>query len=352
MKKGLNLDAFALAGPRLSLTGGGDLRYAHGGSPMATPHKTVVLVSPRGFCAGVRYAVEIAEAALRLRPLPLYALHEIVHNRDVVESFERRGIRFVNTIDEVPEERAVLFSAHGVPPAVRAAAAARRLEVIDATCPFVRKVHVEVLRFAREGYSIVIVGHRAHDEVIGVAGEAPGRVTVIESIAEAEAFAPADPARVAVVTQTTLSADDAGGIRAVLMRRFPGLRMPATDDICYATTNRQQAVRALARRVGLILVLGAQNSSNTRRLAEVARAAGAEAVLVSRIEDIADTVLGSRMEVGVTAGASTPESFIAQVLEHLATRGFDRTEQLETVRENIHFTLPQSLRTEADRPVR
>jgi 4-hydroxy-3-methylbut-2-enyl diphosphate reductase len=335
-----------------ALTGEGDLRYAHGGSSMATPHKTVVLVSPRGFCAGVRHAVEIAEAALRLRPLTLYALHEIVHNRQVVESFERRGVCFVNTIDEVPEGRAVLFSAHGVPPAVCAAAAARRLEVIDATCPFVLKVHVEVLRFAREGYSIVIVGHRAHDEVIGVAGEAPGRVTVIETVEEAEAFEPVDPVRVAVVTQTTLSAEDADQIRAVLLRRFPGLRMPATDDICYATTNRQQAVQALARRVGLILVLGAQNSSNTRRLAEVARAAGAEAVLVSRIEDIAGSGIGNRTDIGVTAGASTPESFIAQVLEHLAACGFDRTEHLETVCENIHFNLPHALRTESDRPVR
>jgi 4-hydroxy-3-methylbut-2-enyl diphosphate reductase len=317
---------------------------------MATPHKTVVLASPCGFCAGVRHAVEIAEAALRLRPLPLYALNEIVHNRQVVESFERRGVSFVNTIDEVPEGRAVLFSAHGVPPAVRAAAAARRLEVIDATCPFVLKVHVEVLRFAREGYSIVIVGHRTHDEVIGVAGEAPDRVTVVETVEEAEAFAPTDPARVAVVTQTTLSAEEAGRMLAVLRRRFPGLRTPATDDICYATTNRQQAVKALARRVGVILVLGAQNSSNTRRLAEVARDAGADAVLVSRIEDIAAAGIGNRREVGVTAGASTPASFITQVLEHLAADGFDRTEHLETVSEAIHFKLPSALQAIADRP--
>ncbi|MBM4163087.1 MAG: 4-hydroxy-3-methylbut-2-enyl diphosphate reductase [Lentisphaerae bacterium] len=317
---------------------------------MATPHKTVVLVSPCGFCAGVRHAVEIAEAALRLRPLPLYALNEIVHNRQVVESFERRGVSFVTTIDEVPEGRAVLFSAHGVPPAVRAAAVARRLEVIDATCPFVLKVHVEVLRFAREGYSIVIVGHRTHDEVIGVAGEAPDRVTVVETVAEAEAFAPTDPARVAVVTQTTLSAEEAGRMLAVLRRRFPSLRAPATDDICYATTNRQQAVKALARRVGMILVLGAQNSSNTRRLAEVARDAGAEAVLVSRIEDIAAAGIANRMEVGVTAGASTPASFMTQVLEHLAAEGFDRTEHIETVSENIHFNLPRALLAVADRP--
>jgi 4-hydroxy-3-methylbut-2-enyl diphosphate reductase len=276
-------------------------------------------------------------------------LHEIVHNRQVVESFERRGVCFVNTLAEVPEGRAVLFSAHGVPPAVRAAAAARRLEVIDATCPFVHKVHVEVLRFARDGFSIGIVGHRTHDEVIGVAGEAPGRVTVIETVEEAEAFEPADPVRVAVVTQTTLSAEETDRIRAVLRRRFPGLRMPATDDICYATTNRQQAVKALAQRVGVILVLGAQNSSNTRRLAEVARDAGAETVLVSRIEDIVDSVLNNRMDIGVTAGASTPESFITQILQHLAACGFDKTEDLETVCENIHFDLPYSLRTEADR---
>lgn len=308
------------------------------------PGKTVILASPCGFCAGVRHAVEIAEAALRLRPVPLYALNEIVHNRQVVESFERRGVRFVRSIDEVPEGRAVLFSAHGVAPAVRAAAAARRLEVIDATCPFVLKVHAEVVRYARDGFSIALVGHRQHDEVIGVAGEAPDRVTVIENAGEAKAFSPADPERVAVATQTTLSAAEADRVHAVLRRRFPGLSMPATDDICYATTNRQQAVTALAGRVGMILVLGAQNSSNTRRLAEVAQAAGAEAVLVSRAEEIPWTRLADRSEIGLTAGASTPESFIAEILAHLATRGFDHTERLVTVRETIHFALPPSLR--------
>jgi len=311
--------------------------------------KTVILASPRGFCAGVRHAVEIAEAALRLRPRPLYALNEIVHNRQVVESFERRGVRFVRGIDEVPEGRSVLFSAHGVPPAVRAAAAARRLEIIDATCPFVLKVHAEVVRFARDGCSIALVGHRSHDEIIGVAGEAPDRVTVIESVEEAESFAPADPARVAMATQTTLSAEETERIHAVLRRRFPRLRTPATDDICYATTNRQQAVQALARRVARILVLGARNSSNTRRLAEVARAAGADALLVSDVGDLPENAGDGHDEIGLTAGASTPESFIAEILACLAARGFTRTIHLETVREEIHFPLPRVLRSEPDR---
>ncbi len=306
--------------------------------------KTVILANPRGFCAGVRYAVEIAEAALRLRPRPLYALNEIVHNRQIVAAFERRGICFVRDVKEVPEGRAVLFSAHGVPPAVRAAAAARRLEVIDATCPFVLKVHAEVVRYARGGFAIALIGHRGHDEVIGVAGEAPGRVTVIENAAEAEAFAPADPARVAVVTQTTLSAAEAELVLQVLRRRFPGLRTPDTRDICYATTNRQEAVRLLAQRVGCILVLGARNSSNTRRLAEVARAAGAEAHLVSESEDLPADVLDRSDAVGLTAGASTPESFIAEILALLARWGFERTETLEAARETVAFALPPALR--------
>lgn len=317
---------------------------------MSMPHKTVILASPRGFCAGVRHAVEVADAALRLRPHPLYALHEIVHNRQVVESFERRGVRFVSTLDAVPAGSVVLFSAHGVAPSVRAAAVARRVEVIDATCPFVLKVHAEVIRFARQGCSIALVGHRNHDEVIGVAGEAPDRVTIIESVADAEAFLPADPARVAVVTQTTLSSEEADRIRAVLRRRFPGLRTPASDDICYATTNRQQAVKALAERVRLILVLGSQNSSNTRRLAEVASAAGVEAILVSRLEDIPAAVLDSQGDIGITAGASTPEPFITLVLKHLVAGGFDRTEHLETVSETTHFHLPPALRSGDDRP--
>jgi len=305
--------------------------------------KTVILASPRGFCAGVRHAVEIAEAVLRQLPPPLYALNELVHNRQVVELFTRRGVCFVRSIDEVPPGATVLFSAHGVPPAVRAAAAARGIRAIDATCPFVVKVHHEVRRFAAEGLAIALIGHRGHDEVVGVAGEAPGQVTVIESAGEAEAFQPREARGVAVVTQTTLSAAETERVLAVLRRRFPALRTTAADDICYATTNRQQAVQALAARTPLVLVLGGRHSSNTLRLAEVARAAGADARLVSACDELPADRLDAVTEVGLTAGASTPEAFIATVLAALAARGFARRETLETVRETIHFPLPREL---------
>lgn len=310
--------------------------------------KAIIIANPHGFCAGVRHAVEIAETALRHRPHPLYALNEIVHNRQVVSSFESRGLRFVRSVAEVPEGHTVLFSAHGVPPAVRAAAAARRLEVIDASCPFVLKVHAEVIRYAREGFCIALIGHRGHDEVVGVAGEAPDRVTVIENSDEAETFSPADPSRVAVVTQTTLSAAEAERVLQVLRRRFPGLRTPNTCDICYATTNRQEAVRLLAQRVELILVLGARNSSNTRRLAEVAAAAGAEAVLVSQSEDLPTDSLERYDTIGLTAGASTPESFIVEILDLLARQGFTHTELLEAAKETVSFALPSALRQKTE----
>ena len=307
-------------------------------------HRTVILASPRGFCAGVRHAVEIAETILRLRPHPVYGLKEIVHNRQVVDDLCGKGVRFVQDIAEVPAGQTVLFSAHGVPPGIREAAAARGLEVIDATCPFVMKVHLEVRRFAKEGCAIALIGHRRHDEVIGVAGEAPDRVTVIETGQEAESFSPADPEKVAVITQTTLSQAETDRVLTVLRRRFPGLRMPAKKDICYATANRQEAVKALAKRVNLILVLGAENSSNSKRLAEVATAQGAAAHLVSRAESIAGLPLDGREAVGVTAGASTPESFIREILSLLRDHGFDRVEEMEVVREDIHFALPASLR--------
>jgi 4-hydroxy-3-methylbut-2-enyl diphosphate reductase len=216
--------------------------------------------------------------------------------------------------------------------------------VIDATCPFVQKVHDHVIRYAREGYDIALIGHRGHEEVVGVAGEAPGHVTIVESVEEAEAFHPRDPAHVAVAMQTTLSDAEAEGIHAVLRRRFPALRTSAKGDICYATTNRQKAVKALAARTGTILVLGARNSSNTRRLAEVAKAAGAAAHLVSRMEDLASIDLDGGDTLGLTAGASTPESFIAEVLGRLREQGFDLVTTLETVHEEIRFALPASLR--------
>jgi 4-hydroxy-3-methylbut-2-enyl diphosphate reductase len=310
------------------------------------PHHTVILAAPRGFCAGVRHAVDMAESILRLRPHPVYGLKEIVHNRQVVDALQRKGIVFVQDVQAVPEGATILFSAHGVSPAVREAAATRRLEVIDATCPFVMKVHHEVKRFAQEGCDIVLIGHRRHDEVIGVAGEAPERITVIENEAEAAAFSPSDPNRIAVVTQTTLSQEETDRVLAVLQRRFPHLRTPARKDICYATTNRQEAVKQLARRVNLILVLGSENSSNTLRLAEVAAGNGAKAILLSDPDAVTLIPLENRDVIGLTAGASTPESFIRECLALLEQRGFDRVEELQAVDEDIHFVLPSFLRAD------
>lgn len=299
--------------------------------------RTIVLASPRGFCAGVRLAVELAQTALQRGRRPLYALNELVHNRQVVEAFEAAGLQVVRNVAEVPEGATVLFSAHGVAPAVRAQAAARRLAVLDASCPFVLKVHAEVARFARHGCTIAYIGHRNHEEVIGVCGEAPEQVTVLETPAEAERFQPPDPDRVAVAMQTTWSAAEAGRVLAVLRRRFPRLRTPPKGDICYATTNRQEAVKALAGRVGTILVLGGRNSSNTLRLAEVAQQAGARAFRLSEAADLAAVPLHDVPALGMTAGASTPERFITEILGRLRTQGFDRVEELETIREHVHF---------------
>lgn len=299
--------------------------------------KTIILASPRGFCAGVRRAVEMAETLLRDGRGLLYALNEIVHNRQVVEAFKRRGLVFVGDLAQVPTGTTVLFSAHGVPPATRRAARKRGIRVVDATCPFVAKVHDEVRRYASKGYDIALIGHRGHDEVVGVAGEAPDRVTVVETAAEAAAFEPAAGRKVAVVTQTTLSLEEAARVMDVLRSRFPTLETPPKDDICYATVNRQQAVRALAARVPLLLVLGGHNSSNTLRLAEVAREAGTASVLVSTLDDLPLSRLDELQKVGLTAGASTPEVFIDEVLAALASRGFSRIETLETAQEHIHF---------------
>ncbi len=308
-------------------------------------HRTVILASPRGFCAGVRHAVEIAEAVLRARPHPVYGLREIVHNQQVVDDLKRKGIVFVREVADVPEGATLLFSAHGVPPATRDAAAARHLEVIDATCPFVMKVHLEVKRFLKEDCTIVLIGHRRHDEVIGVAGEAPDRVVVVENEEEAAAFQPADPKKIAAVTQTTLSQDETDRVLAVLKRRFPHLRTPSKKDICYATTNRQEAVQQLANRVKLILVLGSATSSNTRRLAEVAVAHGAVAHLLSHPDAVDLIPLDDHSTIGLTAGASTPEPFIDAILDRLREKGFDHVEEMETMHEDIHFILPSALRT-------
>jgi len=311
--------------------------------------RTVLLANPRGFCAGVRRAVDMAESLLRLRTPPVYGLHEIVHNRQVVERLQAQGLVVVNTVSEAPEGATLLLSAHGVPPVVRIESAARRLEVIDATCPFVTKVHAEVKRYAAQGFSVALIGHRGHDEVVGVAGEAPDRVTVIESEPEAEAFQPADPERVAVVTQTTLSQAETDRVLEALRRRFPNLRTPPQPDICFATVHRQEAVRRLAQRVARILVLGSANSSNSRRLAEVAAASGAAAHLVSRLEAL-DALPLNEACIGLTAGASTPESFLAESLARLRERGFTRVEELPAAHDEIRFELPPALRPHAPCP--
>lgn len=302
--------------------------------------KTIVLVSPHGFCAGVERAVRVAEACLRPDAGPVYCLHEIVHNTQIIRDLAARGMVFVNDVAEIPEGATALFSAHGVSPAVRAAAAARRLNTIDATCPFVTKVHSEVKRYAAAGYTVLLVGHRAHDEVVGVAGEAPERVTVIENETEARRVAVPDPAKVAVLSQTTLSPDETGRVMNALRERFPAIRTPAESDICYATRNRQQAVRALAREVDHILVLGARNSSNSNRLVEVARAEGCVATLVSAPGDVEAMGLDGVTRLGLTAGASTPEYVVTETIARLKVLGFERVEERRVVQEDLHFALP------------
>lgn len=284
--------------------------------------KPLYLAEARGFCAGVQRAVAMAEEALTGHALPVYGLNEIVHNRTVVERLSGLGLRFVRDIAAVPVGATVLFSAHGVSPAVRETARIRGLRVIDATCPFVLKVHGEVRRYARAGYTVFLVGARSHDEVVGTAGEAPDRVVVVQDAVEARTVQATDPSRVAAVSQTTLSLEAAEEVLAVLRHRFPGLAAPDTSDICHATSDRQNAVRELVRHTEHILVLGSANSSNSLRLVETARRSGASGCLIDREEALAALDFDGMPSVGLTAGASTPESFIVRIVERLRGRGF------------------------------
>ncbi len=306
--------------------------------------KRLVIVYPHGFCSGVARAVATAETVLdRCIGEKVYCLNEIVHNKQVVDRLIAQGMIFVKSFDEVPSGARLLFSAHGVSPAVVRQARERGARVIDATCPFVTKVHAEVRRFAAEGVKVVCIGHRHHEEVVGVAGEAPEHVVVVESAAEAEALALPDGIWLAVVTQTTLGQAQVDAVMAVLLRRFPKLRLPESTDVCYATRNRQQAVSRLAQVCGRVLVLGSANSSNSLRLAETARSAGAAAELVSDLAQL--DALGWRdvESVGITSGASTPESFLDEVVEVLRSRhGFSEPERLDAVSEHAQvFRLPQ-----------
>jgi 4-hydroxy-3-methylbut-2-enyl diphosphate reductase len=309
--------------------------------------REVLLAGPRASCAGVTRAVEIVERALAQRGAPIYVRKQIVHNAHVVDELERRGAVFVEDVDEVPPGATVIFSAHGVSPAVRAHAAARELDVVDATCPLVAKVHAEARRFAAEDFQIVLVGHSDHEEVVGTVGEAPANTRVISSAAEAAAIELSDDRPVACLTQTTLAVDETAGIVAALRERRPDLVLPASEDICYATQNRQDAVRAIASRCDLVLVVGSQNSSNSRRLVEVAQRAGTRAELVERAEDIAPELLVDARRIGLTAGASAPEHLVSAVVSALGGLGALAVSEHTVATEDTRFNLPPAVRDRA-----
>lgn len=305
----------------------------------ALPRK-IILAKPRGFCAGVDRAIDVVNLALELYQPPVYVRKQIVHNGYVIEALARKGAVFVEELDDVPEGALVILSAHGVSPDVFQKAQERRLNVIDATCPLVTKVHAEVKRFAGEGLSIILIGHEGHDEVIGTMGEVPGQVQLVSTVEQAERVRVADCRKIAVTTQTTLSVDDARAILDVLKRRFPQLQMPASDDICYATQNRQAAVKLVAQQADLVLVVGSDNSSNSERLREVAEASGARAYLIDNASEIqTDWLVGAEV-VGITAGASAPEKLVQEVVDYFRDMGVEMCEELEATTEKVAFALP------------
>lgn len=305
----------------------------------------VLLASPRGYCAGVERAIQIVEAALEANDDPVYVRHEIVHNRHVVEELEAKGAVFVDEIADVPDGARVIFSAHGVARAVVDETEARHLQYLDATCPLVNKVHAEAANRVRQGYHVILIGHAGHPEVEGTLGQVPkGAITLVQSVADAESITVPDPGRVAYTTQTTLSVDDTTAIIAALRGRFPAIAAPAKADICYATTNRQDAVKAIAPRCDAIMVIGAPNSSNSRRLVEVAAAAGCKrSVLIERASDIAWDSLDRVSTVGITAGASAPEILVQEVIEALGRRFAVTVENVVMREENVVFSLPRAL---------
>ncbi|MGH6816424.1 MAG: 4-hydroxy-3-methylbut-2-enyl diphosphate reductase [Hyphomicrobiaceae bacterium] len=323
--------------------------HAADSQPLPLAPLTILMAAPRGFCAGVDRAIRIVELALAKYGPPVYVRHEIVHNRTVVDTLRAKGAIFVEDLDEIPETAApVIFSAHGVPRSVPAAAKARDLFFLDATCPLVTKVHKEALLHFARGRDIVLIGHAGHPEVVGTMGQVPpGTVTLIETVADAETYTPRDADRLAYITQTTLSVDDTAAMAAVLKRRFPAIVGPHKEDICYATTNRQTAVKAIAPRVQRLIVVGAPNSSNSLRLVEVAERAGCpKAVLVQRAADLDWTDFAGADTVGLTAGASAPESLVAEILTAFRTRFAVRVEEVAVAAETIAFNVPRELRSE------
>ena len=307
------------------------------------PH-TLLLASPRGYCAGVDRAVQTVERALELHGPPVYVRKEIVHNKHVVEQLRERGAIFVESESEVPEGATVVFSAHGVAPSVHANARMRRLQTIDATCPLVTKVHVEARKFAAEDYTIILIGHAGHEEVEGTMGEAPDNIVLIEDEAQVDDLVLKDPEKVAYISQTTLSVDETLSIIRRLRERFPSIIGPRTDDICYATTNRQAAVKQLARESDLVLVIGSRNSSNSNRLVEVAREHGADSYLIDNQTQVSEEWLEGKRVVGITSGASAPEELVQQLVEFFRSRGTEDIRELEVISEDVRFMLPKVIR--------
>jgi 4-hydroxy-3-methylbut-2-en-1-yl diphosphate reductase len=312
----------------------------------AVAPRRVLLAAPRGYCAGVDRAVQTVEHALELHGPPIYVRKEIVHNKHVVEQLSARGAIFVDQETEVPEGELVVFSAHGVAPSVHANASARSLRTIDATCPLVTKVHVEARRFAEQGYTVILVGHEGHEEVEGTTGEAPESIVLVQTADDVDRLEVDDPDRVAYITQTTLSVDETAQIIARLREKFPNVVAPKSDDICYATTNRQIAVKQLARECDLVLVIGSTNSSNSNRLVEVAREHGADSYLVDNASQVREEWLQGADTVGVTSGASAPEELVAELVDLFRARGAGEVSELRTVDEDVRFMLPKQIRTE------
>jgi 4-hydroxy-3-methylbut-2-enyl diphosphate reductase len=309
----------------------------------SAPDKRVLLLKPRGFCAGVVRAIDIVKIALETFGAPIYVRREIVHNRFVVNELAEKGAIFVDEIDQVPEGMRVIYSAHGVSPAVREQSRQRRLKVIDATCPLVTKVHVEAVKFAKQGYALVLVGHRDHDEIEGTFGEAPDVTQIVSSVEEVEALQVPDPNRVAYLTQTTLSLDEARDIIHALKAKFPNIVGPHSQDICYATENRQTAVKNVAHNADLVLVVGSNNSSNSNRLVEVSRNLGTNSYLIDNSAAIHPEWLEGVSTVAVTAGASAPEVLVEDVVSYLRQKGFNSVEEVEVMPENVRFGLPPEI---------
>jgi 4-hydroxy-3-methylbut-2-enyl diphosphate reductase len=312
-------------------------------APVSGSTKKIILLKPRGFCAGVVRAIDVVKIALDLYGAPIYVRKEIVHNRHVVDELRDAGAIFVEELSEVPERGRVIFSAHGVSPAVRKEAVARQLQVIDATCPLVTKVHLEAVKFAKQGYTIVLIGHRDHDEVIGTLGEAPDAMVLVSDVEDVNRLSVKDPERIAYLTQTTLSLDDTKEIVKRLMERFPKVVGPKTQDICYATENRQLAVKAVAPLCQALLVVGSQNSSNSRRLVEVCEKSGVPAYLLDDKSEVRTEMLDNVQTVAITAGASAPEHLVGELINYLRGIGYSELEEAEIKEEDVRFTLPADL---------